>query len=526
MNNFKILVCDDSKTEREDIKLFVNKIFQNSVDITLDITLSDFHQMNEHLDKDYDLLILDLVDDNAEHHKDAGTRILMRNHNINQIPTVVYTGTGDSLGFDEDEVRSKYPSLKKKITKVHDSYDNLVQFVKAYILGNLKKQEHFQLYNEHDVSLALAIRLIGVNNFSYITYLIYEEIGKQIITVYPMVTGFSGAILFKLKYGTKTSILKLSADIEALKKEHENAMKLYHDFPSHLINHIETKEYYAIESRVLGILIKNVDDAQTFLDFLLNPKTKKVEIENFLNTLYLDGNGLKDHFLKNRKESKDWSAIFDQMDGKKLLMVESSLKELQSIIIEFYAQSIDIDEIKNLTLDNKYKHLNVEQLLDKKYQKSLVLSHGDFHAKNVMVQNGHRPIIIDTGLLGYKHWSLDVCRLIVNIFTVAVDLNRINYFDLNSIPENLDMAQKIINRLEIQLDGNNDDTIMALNWLIKNVQIIYGELYTLFEFQLGLMKEFLQVAYRVESIPPNKRALALMAAHMCMLAAEQNVQSI
>jgi CheY-like chemotaxis protein len=525
MNNFKILVCDDSETEREDIELFINKAFQAYPDIKLEFTLADFDQMNQELKKDYDLLILDLLDENGGNGINEGTRVLMRNTGLNKIPTVVYTGTGDYLQFDEDAERGKNPSLIKKITKVHNSSENLIQFVKAFVLGNLKNQDHFQLYNEHDVALNLGIRLIGTSNFTYITYQIFEENGQQLITVFPMTSGFSGAILFKLKYGTKTSILKLSADATALRKEHENAMQLYHEFPGHLINHIGPKEYIALENGVIGILIKNVDDAHTFLDLIIDPVSTKDQIEVYLDTLYLEGNSLKDHYAKNVRDKKDWSAIFDQIDDKKMLMVESAIKELSSIITKYYHE-IDVDEINRLTLDNKYKHLNIERLTDVVFQKNLVLSHGDFHAKNIMVQNGTRPIIIDTGLLGYKHWSLDISRLIVNIFIVGINHGQLPYYELGSIPADLDMAKLILTRTEIKPDGVNDNVIYALNWLTKNVEGIYGGLYTLFEFQLGLMKEFLQISYRLDAVPPGKRALALMAAHECMIVADINVQVI
>lgn len=135
-------------------------------------------------------------------------------------------------------------------------------------------------------------------------------------------------------------------------------------------------------------------------------------------------------------------------------------------------------------------------------------------------------MIIDTGLLGYKHWSLDIARLIVNIFIMGIDTENINYYELSSIEKDLIIAEKILERREIDFDGVNDNAIAALNWLIENVENIYDDLYTLFEFQLGLMKEFLQLAYRIESVPPGKRALALIVAHKCMIAANRSVSLI
>jgi len=526
MNSYKILICDDSKAEREDIQLFLGQIFRHSPDINLELKAVSFDTVNEELEKNYDLLILDLFNENAEQYKDTGIKVLMRNQNINSIPTVVFTSAGDSLGFDEDQMKIKYSALLKKITKVHNSYDNLVDFVKAFIIGNSKNEGHYKLYNLNDISLSLSIRLIGKNNFTYIMYQIFEDIEKQIILVYPMTSGFSGAVLFKLKYGNKISILKLSNDIEALRKEHENAVNLYKEFPNHMINHIESKEYSALDNKVIGILMKNVEDSKTFYDLIMSSYIGKTEIEKYFAMLYLDGNSLKDHFSNKREGKKDWTAIFDNMDERKLAMVDKSYKELNIIINEYYADdSIDINDFKNLLLNKKYKNLNIENLLDVKFKKSLVLSHGDFHAKNIMVQN-ERPVIIDTGLLGYKFWSLDICRLIANIFIMGIDKNNINYYELSSIKKDILIADLLLSRNEIPLDGVNDNAIIALNWLIEHVEEIYGDLYTLFEFQLGLLKEFLQVTYRFESVPPGKRTLALIVANKCMIAANENIMSV
>lgn len=522
MNKYKILICDDSTSEREDIQLFLKQIFLTSSDIELELKAVSFDKVNEELETNYDLLILDLYDENAEIHKDAGINILMRNEILSRIPTVVYTSTGDSLGFDEDLMKNKYTALIKKITKVHNSYENLVEFVKGFIIANPRNKGHYHIYNENDVSLDLSIRLIGFSNFTYIMYQIFEDIGKQVITVYPMTSGFSGAVLFKLKYGNLTSILKVSNDINALRTEFENAILLYKNFPSHLINHIDSKEYLALENKVIGIMIKNVDDAQTFFDLLINKSITKAKIANYLELLYLDGNSLKDHFSNKRGEKKDWSAIFDNMNERKLAMVEKSYMDLQYVVNKYYDNKVDVNDFKNLVIYKRFHNLSIEKLLNDKFRKNLILSHGDFHAKNIMVQSD-RPVIIDTGLLGYKHWSLDISRLIANIVTMGLDYNTIDYYELSSIEKDIVIADSIINKNEIPFDGVNDNAIAALNWLISNIENIYSDLYTLFEFQLGLMKEFLQVAYRFDTVPPNKRALAIIVAHKCMMAANDNV---
>lgn len=523
MNEYKILVCEDSQSEREDIQLFLNSIFRGSTEVRLNLKLVPFDKVKEELEKEHNLLILDLYDKDApEEHKDKGVNVLMHNQELNRIPTVVYTSMGDTLGFDEDVMKKKYPCLIKKITKIHNTYENLAKFVRGFILSNQKGHEHYRLYNENDTSLSLSIRLIGSNNFSYILYRIYENFEKKTIVVYPMKSGLSGAVLFRLKISDRTFILKISTEIDALRKEHSNAIKLYHQFPNHLINHVDPEEYLSFDENVLGILIKNVDQAQTFFDFLSQVTTNHEMIETYLNSLYLDGNTLSDHFRKVRGNSNDWTAIFSRMDEWNLDRIEASLCEVKPIVQKYYGE-IDIEEFRSVVIDNKYKQLSKSNLLDEKFKKTNVLSHGDFHSKNIMIQSGQRPVIIDTGLISYQHWSLDISRLIANIFTMGIDDNHISFFELDSIKSNIVIAEKILERKTITLDGRNDNVIAALNWLVKNVENIYSELFTTFEFQLGLMKEFLQLSYRVDTIPPGKRALAIIIAHKCLLKANENV---
>jgi hypothetical protein len=81
---------------------------------------------------------------------------------------------------------------------------------------------------------------------------------------------------------------------------------------------------------------------------------------------------------------------------------------------------------------------------------------------------------------------------------------------------------RLIKLEKLDLDARNANIICSLNWLTEHAQNIYVSYFTLWEFQLGLMKEFLQMSYRTGTVPHSKRALALELAYQCMLEAEKN----
>lgn len=523
MSNFNILVCEDNPTDQRNIKLHLNQVMRDLPEAKITYTLVNFEDTYDQLNGDYKLLILDLFD--KESNSNAGDNILMHNGGNKKIPTVIYTNAGDSLGFDINVKKNQYPFLIDKLTKFHDSGENLINLVKGTIIVGAENK-YYKLYNSSDEMLSLAIKLVGRANFNYILYQIRETFGNKEILVYPMTSGLSGAILFKLEIGNLSYILKLSKEISSLKAEHEKGMDLFRQFPTHLINPIDQgNQYYSFDKNVLGIMIKNVERSETFFDFLAaGVELKKEEIENLLHNLYLDANALSSFFRSKRGEDVDWTAIFQKIDEGKIFLVKKSFKELTPIILKYYGE-IDMEDFRRLAISHDYNNLNKKKLLEKEYFSGTILSHGDFHSKNILVQAGRRPVIIDTGAIGYQHWSLDYSRLIVHLFITGFNNESVEYFNLAEIPTNIGIVDNILNEEEIDCNGVNANFIVAINWLIANYRNIYGSV-NRFELLLGLMKEFLQASYRFDTIPPNKRAIAIIAAHKCMLKADEIVKNV
>jgi thiamine kinase-like enzyme len=522
MTNFKILICEDNSSDKLNIELHIKSVIRELVDFGLSYESVDFESIFQELENDYDLIILDLYDEKSS--SDKGSQVLMHNAEKNKIPTIIYTSVGDNLEFDLNSKKSEYPFLLGKFTKMSNSGEEIKRFLKGYIISS-NGHKFYHVYNKNDKKLNFAIKHLGDAQFNFILYSFksQNEIKDDII-VYPMTLGWSGAVLFKLKINNDFHILKLSKDIEGLKKELENSKRLYSNFPSQLINPIFPLEYYSFDNSVFGFSIKSIEESTPLLSFIISKNTKPENIKKILNELYLSTNSLKNHYsLKKNNNNGDWTSIYDKINEGKIEWIIDSYKNLKIIVDKFYP-TINIENFRSLCIYDHYINLNNKKLLDDSFKKDFVLSHGDFHANNILIQ-GERPFIIDTGAMRYQHWALDIARLIVSLYILGFDKDKFEYFDLNRIEYNIKIGENIIDLIHLEINDSeeNSNISIAINWIIDNIQNIYETQFSLFEFQLALMKEFLQVSYRIETVPPNKRALALILAEKCLIKANLNV---
>lgn len=520
MKDFKIQVFEDEESDITDIKLYISELNEklSLFEIKVIDNYSNLNNAKVEIKKcETDLIILDLIDDKSN--KPLGKDAIK--HNEKKIPTLIYTNKAGKIGFDIDAQKDKYKFLLDLLIKSSAGGDNLINYLYSYILSHNKGSLCFTPYSEHDLALMLSLESLGLNRINNIIAQVNDELSLSNPSIFPMTLGFSGAILFKLKYETYECVIKLSKDIDKIKKEHENAKKLYKKFPDRLLNYIEYKEYYSFDKEVLGFLMKSVNNSVTLFEYILNTDNFN-DINNKLNDLFLNPQGLKYHYNNNKGAAFDWTSIFQKINGIKYLLISKSYEEVRPLIEEYY-ENIQIEDFRRLAITNDFENLSKHNLLDEKYKTEQVLAHGDFHAKNIMIQDNVYVKIIDTGLIGYTNWSSDISRLIVDLFINGVDYCLVDFFKVNSIEKYINILEKIMNCEKVPLDGKNDNVITAINWLALNAQNIFDS-FKLFEYQLGLMKEFIQMSYRIDTIPANRRAFSLIAADILMKEASNNVK--
>jgi len=517
MNNFSIFYCEDDSTSNAVIESFLLELKLKYSNISYTKITFDDIIINKSLDSTQpNLLILDLLDDKDKKLKGMTVLTIIKSSQKN-IPTIVYSlgKTGSKEDVNLTQLKKDFNFVIETIKKFNDSTDEeLKNVIEIEILKKLPSQ--YSLKNENDLILQLQISSILEVNLNQIINQIKEKLDiKENIVLERMISGYSGAMLIKFKYQNTFYVLKLSNEISKLELEFDNSLKYYHKFPSKFFNYISPEKFYSTNKKTLGILIKLVEESSTLFDVICHAIDFSQEIEPLLIDIFINSHSLKKHYLEQRGNEEHWSSIFNKISGIKFSIIDNVYQELKPLIPD----SINFSVLKNLVLNHCYENLDKTKL-HKKY--TSVLCHGDLHSRNIVIQGNH-SFLIDTGGIDYYFWCFDICRLIVDLFINGIDSKTRNYYDINKISENISMAQLIIEQNDnIPIDGRNDNVIKTINWLLSNCSNIYGDSYCKFEFQLGLMKEFLQASCRVGTISHNKRAIALIAAYECLVKANES----
>jgi len=520
MNNYSIFYCEDDSTSNAVIESFLLELKLKYSNITYKKISFDEIIINKLFDSvQPDLLILDLLDDKEKKLKGLTVLTLIKSSHKN-ITTIVYslgkTGSKDDVNLVQ--LKREYPFVLESIKKFNDVTDEeLRDIIEVQLLNRLPAQ--YCLKNENDLIIQLQISSIGRIDLNQIINQIKEKLGiKENIVLERMISGYSGAILFKFKYQNTIYILKLSNEISKLETEFDNSQKYYYKFPTKFFNYINPEKYYSTNKKTLGILIKLIEGGKTLFEVINIAGDFSNEIEPLLIDIFTNDYSLKKHYLVQRDLSQSWTFIFNKFSDNKFSIIESSYEELKPLFHDF---DFNFSNLKNLVLYHTWANLDKNKL---EKVSPFVLCHGDLHSKNILIQNKH-PFLIDTGGIGYNYWCLDICRLVIDLFVKGFDYDKKDFYDINKISNNVKIAKHIIEQVTIPLDGKNDNFIKTINWLLLHCIDIYGDLYCKFEFQLGLMKEFLQASCRVGTLSHNKRAISLISAYECMLIANQTIAS-
>ena len=124
--------------------------------------------------------------------------------------------------------------------------------------------------------------------------------------------------------------------------------------------------------------------------------------------------------------------------------------------------------------------------------------------------------------MGYKHWSTDICKLIVDLFIRGIDIDDYKYFSLSTIEEWCPQAKQLIKGIELS-NSKPDGFRIAINWLVANAKNIFPQ-YEQWEFQLGLALQFLKSSYKTMTLPPGKRVVCILSACSAIIEANNNIK--
>jgi len=474
--------------------------------------------------QDFDLIILDLIDQ-SDGDKITGIRILEFLASAGKRTSVfIYTGA------DKQKTRIKPASLLKDYSFIKGYFDKGIDYddIKLGFRKFLAEKDLvpriFELIDKHDYRLISEINSIGQNEINTLLVRIKKYFPKDEskYVLSKITSGLSGASIFRVEYelgGNKKSLLlKISPNKDAIKKEYSNtelykllprAFRLEYDKtipPSEL----ETDKYFAI-------VIEYAEKTSTLYDWLLSDvvSDNPAQIDVLLSELFLE-NGLSSFYASNKLNSREkYNHIFKKLDETRVSFIKNSIIDLDPIIKERASHGFDLELIDQIIFHNTYKKISFQESKPMILQKDLILTHGDFHSRNILVSSTNRPTIIDTGGFGYDYWCSDLSRLIVHLFIEGFDAKTYDFFSIASQIERLETAKQIIAGDEISVENSpsmNNGFIHSINWLRKNAQIIHPDMFSEWEFQLNLGLEFFKASYKSIVLPPGKRVLALMSA--------------
>lgn len=519
-NSIKVMHFDD---EGFDQLLCPNILFNLCRDLLIKFDGQVKGSIKEAIDSlqsnEFDLIILDLLD---QEDKPLGYAILDFLHaRHSNTPVIIYTQASPRDRDYRSEVETKYSHIFEFVNKNVNIDDIRNAFIR-FLRENNYIPEIYEA-DKHDYSLQADLSMMDRKEVNNVLINIREikklsSISKMKIS--RITSGFSGAALFRVDpIDGESFLLKVSKDEKIIKKESDN-VKIYEQFPRSLRLSYDAHSYNVISTNNLfALIIEFAKDTKTFFDYIFAVDSAQEALNNLF---YKDG--LVDHYKNHRVGQEIYmSSCLSQLDERRQTFIFKSINDLKSILRDF--EMFDEELIITITRDQCYKNLRHDNTPSDKYKKPLLLCHGDLHSKNILLSQNDKPTLIDTGGISYMNWSMDLARLIVDLFIGGMDFNSINYFELKSINSWLEQLDYLINLEEIQLldvDKANERLINVINWLTKNVDSIYGDLFEKWEFQVGMAVEFFKASYKSISLPPGKRVLGLLAGCECVRQANEN----
>ena len=513
MQKVKIIHWDDQDIY-EGLENFLSSIVEES-GFKLEYI---FYKQSVDFEKDmlsveYDLIILDIKDSEDN---DTGFDLLnsISNRYNNKIPILIYSkhpGVLENIG----DFRRKHKLKIEFINKNHSRNPDFKDELRDKLSKLLEIKESLIDFDcNNDFKTQAAIFDIGEETIGQLVASFVKRnphyANKQVI-VKAITPGFSGAHVLEIKFDKISRLLKISKNRKSLLEEHNN-LSTYSDF-LRSITKVGAENIPPEDISVDGwypIFYEFVPFPNTLLKFL-NDNPKKDLIENILNKIFSNNGILNLHGETKNTNKRINENILNDLDERRKLFIINAINSLKPILAK-YPDCYDDGLLMGIVDQHSYKKINNRSEASTPLQ---ILSHGDLHAENILIDDSDNSIIIDLGNVAFKHWSCDVARLAVDLFVRGVDQNTIGFYKLNSINKQLKEFKNFIegnNMTNPTKASGNRGYVYALNWIRNNIACIHSDKYSEWEFLLGLAVEFLKASYKSISTPPGKRAFAILAA--------------
>jgi DNA-binding NarL/FixJ family response regulator len=142
------------------------------------------------------------------------------------------------------------------------------------------------------------------------------------------------------------------------------------------------------------------------------------------------------------------------------------------------------------------------------------LSHGDLHLRNVLVDPGGTPRLIDSVNARELHWASDLARFAADVIISCWDRDDLEH-DWRAFKSWRSVVMALVRNeifaIRLPAGDRNEAPLRALKWLASNVMVIHEHVGAEWEFHAALAVEFLRASYRADA-PSPKRVFGLVAA--------------
>ena len=507
----------------------------------------------------YHLLIADILEEgtSAENGKKSlklGLHLIEHARDLNPTIAILALTIGSEGGKDfrkeaidsgADDYIRKDELHERKITPIE-----LSEIIKRALLKHGHEPISVKTivieHDSDDISLSVVLETIGIDILKMLALKILKVPINQIY-FHHVSPGFSGAHVLRLDCiidatpgavpKQRSVLLKVSNDKYILEAEINNKeqleylpSQLYLPFlANELVDANYGGEHPTRKKKWYAIGYEFQKKTKTLIDWLIEDDLTSSKITKTFSDLFLSGNGLKDVYRNTGedKEKRPNLALNDLITPWRKVSILKAIKDF-SPLADNFDPSFGYNEKKVTTF---LMHNRIFECDKNSFPigTTICRAHGDFHGRNILVNDTGIPHIIDPANICEAHWAIDIARLVVDLVVSGVDAGHVSHlWTPDKCQEWLSNSAAII---QLNLDykntkTSNDRILYAISFLLKIIPDIYQDYWDdhEWEFQLALAIEFLRSSYR-DDISVPKRVLGLVAGCYALKNISDNYQS-
>jgi hypothetical protein len=356
-------------------------------------------------------------------------------------------------------------------------------------------------------SLALReiVERVGKGRLSVLLQRLNKSQPEKIVMKY-VAPGFSGAAVLRadmtLKSGAKQVLLKIARDRDKLDRERlrrdDTALFPPGTFiPADPIAPVESGGWFAIQA---GFSV----DAQTLLESVTSGTIVGSVLGSLTDTL--------SRVKKNTTTRVDQPVLV----AYEAILPLSRRARAENAAVELVrlAEKYAAHPVYDAALELIRHGLQLPDVAGERIQPSTFrcLSHGDLHARNILVDSRDVPLLIDASEIGHLPWPADLARLLVDLFLSGWSFG-VESHDWAALNDWHTSFVRLMKEQDFVVGDANKVVAHVVKTLRAAVFQIHSDIDSrrAWEFWLAVALELIRSTYRID-LPAPKRVLALLAA--------------